>query len=99
MVEAEEKGSDAITSYWNREGETVTDFEKLKNSYVQTIQLAIVSGVSHDEAKQGNELLFRFCKQLIQCSSCQKQDRDEMSRQIGLVKQTLELEIEKVYQK
>lgn len=75
----------------------MTDFEKLKNSYVQTIRLAIVGGVSHDEAKRGNELLSHFCKQLIQCSGCQPQDRDEMSRQIDLVKQTLELEIEAAY--
>lgn len=77
----------------------MTDFENLKNSYIQTIQLALVSGVSHDEAKHANELIAHFCKQLIQCSSCQPQDRDEMSHQIDLVKQTLELEIEAAYQK
>ena len=64
----EEKSSDAATSYRNCEGETVTDFENLKSSYIQTIQLAIVGGVSHDEAKRGNELLSHFCKQLIQCT-------------------------------
>lgn len=77
----------------------MTNFENLKNSYIQTIQLSLVGGVSHDEAKQGNELLYHFCKQLIQCSGCQPQDRDEMSRQIDLVKQTLEREIEAAYQK
>lgn len=75
----------------------MTDFENQKNSYIQTIQLALVGGVSHDAVKQGNELLSYFCKQLIQCSGCQPQDRDEMSRQIDLVKQTLEREIEAAY--
>ena len=93
----EEKSSDAATSYRNCAGETVTDFEKLKNSYVQTIQLAIVGGVSHDEAKRVNELLSHFCKQLIQCSGCRPQDREKMCSQIDLVKQTLELEIEAAY--
>lgn len=77
----------------------MTDFENLKSSYIQTIQLAIVGGVSHDEAKRGNELLSHFCKQLIQCSGCRPQDREEMCSQIDLVKQTLELEIEAAYHK
>lgn len=77
----------------------MTDFENLKSSYIQTIQLAIVGGVSHDEAKRGNELLSHFCKQLIQCSGCQPQDREEMCRQMDLLKKTLELEIETAYQK
>lgn len=77
----------------------MTDFENLKNSYIQTMQLALVGGVSLHEAKRGNELLAHFCKKLIRCSDCQPHDRDEMSRQIDLVKQTLELEIEAAYQK
>ena len=75
----------------------MTDFENLKSSYIQTIQLAIVGGVSHDEAKRGNELLSHFCKQLIQCSGYWPQDQEEMCSQIDLVKQTLELEIEAAY--
>ncbi len=67
--------------------------------HIQTIQLALAGGVSHDEAKHANELLSQFCKQLIQCSRCQPQYRDEMSRQIDSVKQTLELEIEAAYRK
>ncbi len=77
----------------------MTDFENLKNSYIQTIQLALAGSVSHDEAKHANELLSQFCKQLIQCSRYQPQYRDEMSRQIDSVKQTLELEIEAAYRK
>jgi len=77
----------------------MSDFENLKNSYIQTIQLTLMGGVSHDEAKHANELISYFCKQLIQCSSYQPQYRDEMSRQIDLVKQTLELEIEAAYRK
>ncbi|MGI6070781.1 MAG: hypothetical protein ACOYBE_10175 [Blautia sp.] len=77
----------------------MTNLENLKNSYIQTVQLALVGGVSHDEAKQANALIPHFCKQLIQCSGCQPQDRDEMIRQIDLMKQTLELEIEVAYQK
>lgn len=77
----------------------MTDFENLKNSYIQTIQFALVSGVSRDETKHANEVISHFCKQLIQCSSYQPQDKDEMSRQIDLVKRTLEREIEAAYQK
>lgn len=77
----------------------MTDFENLKNSYTQTIQLGLTVGVSHDELKHANELLSHFCKQLIQCSRYQSQDREEMSRQIDLVKQALELEIEAAFRK
>lgn len=75
----------------------MTDFENLKNSYIQTIQLALLGGVSCDELKRANELLSHFCKQLIQCSGCRPQDREKMCSQIDLVKQTLELEIEAAY--
>lgn len=77
----------------------MTDFENLKNSYIQTMQLAFVGGVSHDEAKRGNELLSRLCKQLIQRSGYRPQDQEEMCRQMDLLKKTLELEIEAAYQK
>jgi len=75
------------------------DFENLKNSCIHAMQLALAGGVSRDDAKHANALISYFCKQLIQCSSYQPQDREEMSRQIDLVKETLELEIEAAYRK
>lgn len=75
----------------------MTDFENLKSSYIQTIQLALLGGVSCDEVKHANELISHFCKQLIRRSGYRPQDREEMCRQIDLVKQTLELEIEAAY--
>ena len=75
----------------------MTDFENLKNSYIQTIELALLGGVSCDEVKHANELISHFCKQLIRCSGYRPQDREKMCSQIDLVKQTLELEIEAAY--
>ncbi len=77
----------------------MTNFENLKNSYIQTIQLALLGGVSCDEVKRANELISHFCKQLIQCSGYRPQDQEEMCRQMDLLKKTLELEIEAAYQK
>ena len=77
----------------------MTNFENLKNSYIQTIQFSLLGGASRDEVKHANELISHFCKQFIRCSNYQPQDQEEMSRQMDLLKKALELEIEAAYQK
>ena len=77
----------------------MTNFENLKNSYIQTIQFSLLGGASRDEVKHANELISHFCKQLIQCSGYRPQDQEEMCRQMNLLKKALELEIEAAYQK
>lgn len=64
----------------------------LKNSYITTIQMGLK--LRFPNPKQGNELLHKFCEDLIDNSHYSENDKQIMKQELKLVKETLSQEIE-----
>ena len=64
----------------------------LKNSYITTIQMGLK--LKFPNPKQGNELLHKFCEDLIDNSHYSENDKQIMKQELKLVKETLSQEIE-----
>lgn len=75
----------------------MTEFENLKASYAATIQFGLTANAGYHEAKRGNELLHEFCKQLVENSNYYDNDKRAMKRELELLKETLDKEIEAHY--
>lgn len=73
------------------------DFETLKRSYAATVQCGLLSNISYNEAKRGNEMLHEFCKTLVELSNYSDRDKNTMKQALELLKQTLSQEIENFY--
>ena len=73
------------------------DFEKIKNSYVATIHIGMECGAEYKEAKQGNELLHRFCENLVENENYNELARRDMKRELQQIKEMLAQEIEVRY--
>ena len=68
------------------------NYNDLKNRYIATIQMGLKLGFPNP--KQGNELLHKFCEDLIDNSHYSESDRQIMKQELKLVKETLSQEIE-----
>ena len=66
----------------------------LKNSYIATIQMGLK--LRFPNPKQGNELLHKFCEDLIDKSHYSENDKQIMKQELKLVKETLSQEIEQL---
>lgn len=77
----------------------MTEFERLKSSYIATIQFGLIANVGPDEAKSGNELLHKFCESLIDNSNYHDVDKTAMKHELELLKETLAKEIEYYYKR
>lgn len=77
----------------------MTEFENLKRNYVLTIQIGISSSskISYNEAKQGNDVLHKFCENLIEGSIYDDETKKQMKHELKLLKEALTEEIEKTY--
>ena len=73
------------------------DFERLKRSYISTIQIGLASNIGYHAAKQGNELLHKFCENLIEDSACNDQTKISMKQELELLKEMLSREIDSHY--
>lgn len=71
------------------------DYLTLKNSYVAAIQMGLELGFP--DPKQGNELLYEFCKKCVDNSNYSEQDKQNMKLELALLKETFSKEIELRY--
>lgn len=70
------------------------DYLNLKNSYIASIQLGLILNAGYEEAKRGNDLLHKFCENCIDNSNYSEKDKQDMKRNLELVKEMLSQEIE-----
>ena len=70
------------------------DYVNLKNSYIAAIQMGLLLKAGYEEAKHGNDLLHKFCENCIDNSNYIEQDKQNMKRDLELVKEALAQEIE-----
>ena len=70
------------------------DYLNLKNSYIASIQLGLILNAGYEEAKRGNDLLHKFCENCIDNSNYSEKDKQDMKRDLELVKEMLLQEIE-----
>lgn len=70
------------------------DYLNLKNSYIASIQLGLILNAGYEEAKRGNDLLHKFCENCIDNSNYSERDKQDMKRDLELVKEMLSQEIE-----
>lgn len=76
----------------------MTEFENLKNTYISIVQLGLAVNVSYQESKQGNNLLHKFCENLVENSNYLDSAKTTMKQELELIKEALSEEIESYYQ-
>ena len=77
----------------------MTEFEKLKNSYISTIQIGLTANAGYHQTKHGNDILHKFCEQLVDSSNFQDDIKASMKHELELLKETLSKEIDCYYKK
>lgn len=85
-----------IASY-NVEGEreiVMIEFERLKSSYYETVQIALLASTSGNEAKNGNQLIHSLCNALVDSSNYCDSDKKYMKQELELLKNALDQEID-----
>lgn len=73
------------------------EFDYLKNSYITAIHWGFATKVSYHEAKRGNDILHKFCENLIDNSNYCDTDKKAMKQELELLKEALSEEIETFY--
>jgi len=66
----------------------------LKNSYIAAIQMGLMLNAGYEEAKHGNDLLHKFCENCVDNSNYSEKDKQDMKRDLELVKEMLSQAIE-----
>lgn len=62
------------------------EFEKMKEDYSATIQLALTAGATRSEVKNGNEILHNFCDLIVEGSNYCNRDKAQMKHELKLLK-------------
>ena len=70
------------------------DYLNLKNSYIAAIHMGLLLNAGYEDAKRGNDLLHKFCENCIDNSNYSERDKQDMKRDLELVKEMLSQEIE-----
>ncbi len=70
----------------------------LKNSYIAAIQMGLMLRAGYEESKRGNELLHKFCENCVDNSNYGELDKQNMKRDLELIKEALSQEIEHHFQ-
>lgn len=70
------------------------DYLNLKNSYIAAIQMGLMLNAGYEEAKHGNDLLHKFCENCVDNSNYSEKDKQDMKRDLELVKEILSQAIE-----
>ena len=77
----------------------MTEFDNLKRSYISAIQWGLTARVCYNESKQGNEVLHKFCENLIDNSDYNDSNKMMMKHELKIIKEALSKEIESLYRK
>ena len=70
------------------------DYLSMKKCYIAAIQVGLALNAEYEEAKRGNDLLHKFCENCIDNSLYGEADKQDMKRDLELVKEALSQEIE-----
>ncbi len=73
------------------------DYLTLKNSYIATIQIGLQMNTEYEEAKRGNAILHKLCEICVDNSNYSEPNKQNMKRELELIKETLSQEIELRY--
>lgn len=77
----------------------MTEFNDLKRSYTLTIQLGLTLGMSYNETTSGNELLLKFCENIVENSCSSEVEKESMKAELKLMKESLSKEIDCYYRR
>ena len=75
------------------------EFDNLKRSYISAIQWGLTVRVGYNKSKQGNEVLHKFCENLIENSDYNDSNKMTMKHELKIIKEALSKEIESLYRK
>lgn len=70
------------------------DFEKLKSSYILSIQSGLLAGVGYEDIKNANKVINHFFKYYIDAGVSNEAERAEMKHELDMIEKTLEKEID-----
>ena len=70
------------------------EFENLKNAYTGALQYGIATGINYNEAKHGNDILHKFCENMVENSNYDNISKDFMKNELEIIKELMEKEIE-----
>ncbi len=70
------------------------DYLNLKNSYIRALQTGLLLNAGYEDAKRGNDILYKFCETCIDNSNYSETDKKSMKHDLELVKEALSQEIE-----
>lgn len=73
----------------------MSEFDNMKRSYSSTIQLALTTGATYSEVKNGNEILHKFCEFVIDNSNYHASDKSQMKHELALLKVFHDQEIDR----
>lgn len=61
------------------------DFEKLKSSYILSIQSGLLAGVGYEDIKNANKVINHFCKYYIDAGVSNEAERAEMKHELDML--------------
>ncbi len=75
------------------------EFDNLKRSYISAVQFGLIAGSGYIESKRGNDILHKFCENLVDNSNYNDFDKTNMKKELEIVKEALSKEIELSYRR
>lgn len=75
----------------------MTEFEKLKNSFISSAQAGILLGVDYNRCKRAIDVLHKIYENLIDNSNCIEIDKTIMKHELERIKEALSMEAECYY--
>lgn len=75
----------------------ITEFENLKRSYISTVNWGLTARVGYNQSKRWNDILHRFCENLVDNSNYNEVAKASMKNELEIVKEALSKEIELFY--
>lgn len=73
------------------------EFDNLKTSYIAVIQFSMAINTPYEEVKRGNDILHRFCENLVENSSYPDDEKHRMKNELEITKGTITQEVEAYY--
>ena len=75
----------------------MTEFEKLKNSYISSVQAGMLLGIDYNGCRRAIDVLHKIYENLIDNSNCIDIDKTVMKYELKLIKEALSRETECYY--
>lgn len=75
----------------------MAEFEKLKKSYISSVQAGMLLGVDYNGCKRAIDVLHKIYENLIDNSNCIEKDKTIMKCELELIKEALSKEADCYY--